>query len=273
MMQNLYQPIKGQIADIIDESPGIKTFVIVPERKFKFDTGQFVELTLPGEGEAPFTPSSSPAVTDKMEITIMNAGRVTNLLHKCRKGQMVGVRGPYGSGYPVSSFVGRQIYIIGGGVGLAPIRSLFLTLVARGNDFKKIVCRYGAKTPDDFIYKRSLFGEWQRIKGVDMKLTVDAANGEWKGNVGVVTTILGPDDVDVKNAVAVVCGPPVMMKYATLKLLDFGFADSSIYLSMEKNMSCGVGKCGHCMIGKYYVCKDGPVFTYEQIKRYPDIWD
>ena len=273
MNQNLYQPIDCEIIDIIDESPTIKTFVVVPEEKFKFATGQFVELTVPGEGEAPFTPSSSPTDTEKMEITIMKAGRVTDLLHQCKKGQKVGIRGPFGNGYPVDDFVGKQVYIVGGGVGLAPIRSLFLTLVDRIKDFKAVVCRFGAKTPDDFIYKKTLFSSWQKIAGVDMKLTVDKANGDWKGNVGVVTTILASDDVDIKNAVAVVCGPPIMMKFTTLKLLESGFAAKDIYLSMEKNMSCGVGKCGHCMLGKYYVCKDGPVFTYKQIEQYPDIFD
>jgi len=273
MSRNLYQPVNGEITDIIDESPTIKTFVVVPEEKIKFQTGQFVELTLPGEGEAPFTPSSSPADTEKMDITIMKAGRMTGLLHECNKGRKVGIRGPYGNGYPVDDFVGKEVYIVGGGVGLAPIRSLFLTLVDRIKDFKSVVCRFGAKTPDDFIYKKTLFGVWQKIDGVDMKLTVDKGNGQWKGPVGVVTTILEPKDVDIKNAVAIVCGPPIMMKFATLKLLDFGFKTKDIYLSMEKNMSCGFGKCGHCMIGKYYVCKDGPVFTYDQIKGYPNIWD
>ena len=273
MNRNLYQPINGGIVDIIDESPTIKSFVVVLEETFKFETGQFVELTLPGVGEAPFTPSSSPSDTKKMEITIMKAGRVTALLHECEKGQKVGIRGPYGKGYPIDGFVGKEIYIIGGGVGLAPIRSLFLTLVERIEDFKSVVCRFGAKTPDDFIYKNTLFDSWQKIEGVDIKLTVDKANGSWAGNFGVVTTILARDDVNIPNAVAVVCGPPIMMKFATLKLLEFGFGAENIYLSMEKNMSCGIGKCGHCMLGKYYVCKDGPVFTYDQIKGYPDIWD
>ena len=273
MNQNPYQPINGEIVDIIDESPTIKTFVVVPEEKFKFEAGQFVELTLPGEGEAPFTPSSSPAETEKMDITIMKAGRVTALLHECKKGQKVGIRGPYGNGYPVDDFVGEYIYIVAGGVGLAPMRSLFLTLVDRIKDFKSVVCRLGAKAPADFIYKKTLFGAWQEIDSVDIKLTVDEADGDWNGHVGVVTTILKPGDVDIANAVAVVCGPPIMMKHATLKLLEFGFQAKDIYLSMEKNMSCGIGKCGHCMIGKYYVCKDGPVFTYDQIKDYPNIWD
>jgi len=273
MSKNLYQPLNGRIVDIIDESTLIKTFVVVPEEEFAFKTGQFVELTLPGQGEAPFTPSSSPSDKEKMEITIMKAGRVTGLLHQCDKGQKVGIRGPYGNGYPVDDFAGKQIYIVGGGVGLAPIRSLFLTLVDRIKDFKSVVCRYGAKTPDDYIYKQALFGQWQEIEGVDIKLTVDNANGSWDGNVGVVTTILDKKDVNIQNAVAIVCGPPIMMKFAILKLLEFGFQKEKIYLSMEKNMSCGVGKCGHCMLGKYYVCKDGPVFTYEQIQNYPDIWD
>lgn len=273
MSENLYQPVNGEITEIIDESAAIKSFVVKPAEPVVFRTGQFVELTLPGEGEAPFTPSSSPNETEQMEITIMKAGRVTSLLHDCRPGQKVGIRGPFGNGYPVDGFVGKEIYIVGGGVGLAPIRSLFLTLVDRIKDFKKVVCRYGARTPEDFIYKSAVFDSWQKIDGVDMKLTVDNANGDWSGNVGVVTTIMNRDDVDVNNAVVVVCGPPVMMKYATFKLLDFEFAPKDIYLSMEKNMSCGVGKCGHCMIGKYYVCKDGPVMTYEQIKGYSKIWD
>ncbi len=273
MKSNLYQPVNGEIVDIIDESPTIKSFVVVPEEAFLFRTGQFVELTVPGEGEAPFTPSSSPAVTEQMEISIMKAGRVTALLHACEKGQRVGIRGPYGNGYPVDAFAGKDVYIVGGGVGLAPIRSLFLTLVDRVKDFKSVVCRFGARSPEDFIYKETLFGAWRQIEGVDIKLTVDQANGQWDGNVGVVTTILSPEDVDIRNAVAVVCGPPIMMKFATVKLLEFGFPPERIYLSMEKNMSCGVGKCGHCMIGKYYVCKEGPVFTYDQVAKYPNIWD
>jgi len=273
MTANLYQPVNGEIVEIIDESPTIKSFVVVPEEELAFETGQFVELTFPGEGEAPFTPSSSPAERGKMEITIMKAGHVTGLLHKCKAGQKVGIRGPYGRGYPVDDYAGKDVYIVSGGVGLAPIRSLFLTLVDRIGDFKSVVCRFGARTPEDFIYKPALFGPWREIEGVDIKLTVDQADDNWDGNVGVVTTILSPDDVDISNAAAVVCGPPIMMKFAVLKLLEFGFGAEQLYLSMEKNMSCGIGKCGHCMLGKYYVCKDGPVFTYEQIKKYPAIWD
>ena len=166
MKDNIYQPINGEIVEIIDESPTIKSFVVVPEEEFKFATGQFVELTLPGVGEAPFTPSTSPSVTERMEITIMKAGHMTGLLHDCKKGQKVGIRGPYGNGYPVDDFAGKEVYIVGGGVGLAPIRSLFLTLVERINDFKSVVCRFGARTPADFIYKNDVFGDciWRSIR-------------------------------------------------------------------------------------------------------------
>ncbi|MBC8392067.1 MAG: FAD/NAD(P)-binding protein [Deltaproteobacteria bacterium] len=273
MVKNPYQPINAQIVDVIDESPTIKSFVVKPGEAIPFKTGQFVELTLPGEGEAPFTPSSSPNQSEQMEITIMKAGRITSMLHSCKKGQLVGLRGPYGNGYPVDLFAGKEVYIVGGGVGLAPIRSLLLTLIDRIKDFKRVVCRFGARTPEDFIYKETLFGQWPKIDGLDIKLTVDKANGQWKGNVGVVTTILNADDVDIQNAVAIVCGPPIMMKFASFELVKQGFGPEDIYLSMEKNMSCGIGKCGHCMVGKYYVCKDGPVFTLSQLKEYPDIWD
>lgn len=272
MISNPYQPINAQIVDIINESPTIKSFVIQPDHPFSFKTGQFVELTLPGEGEAPFTPSSSPNQTDQMEITIMKAGRVTGLLHACKKGQPVGIRGPYGNGYPVEKFAGKEVYIVGGGVGLAPIRSLLLTLIENITEYKRVVCRFGARTPEDFIYKDSLFGQWPKIDGLEIKFTVDKANGQWKDNVGVVTTILKEGDVNINDAVAVVCGPPIMMKFASLDLVKKGFKYEDIYLSMEKNMSCGIGKCGHCMLGKYYVCKDGPVFTLDQVKDYPDIW-
>jgi NAD(P)H-flavin reductase len=271
MMNNLYQPMNAEIVEIIEESPMIKTFVVAPETAFGFQTGQFVEVTLPGEGEAPFTPSSSPSRTDRIDITIMKAGRMTGRLHECRRGQAIGLRGPYGRGYPIDDFVGKEIYIIGGGVGLAPIRSLFLTLTERIDQFKSVHCRFGAKTPEDLIYKQALLGPWQRLRGVDLRVTVDKANGSWKGHVGVVTTLLESNDVKVDNAVAVVCGPPIMMKFVTVKLLDFGFDPKDIYLSMEKNMSCGVGKCGHCMLGRFYVCKDGPVFTYDQIRGYTSL--
>ena len=271
-MNNIYRPIEAIVEDIIVETPTIKTFVLRPKEDFAFKTGQFIELTLPGIGEAPFTPSSDPNVKDKIEVTIMNVGKVTSLLHASAQNISVGIRGPYGKGYPLDRFAGKDVLIVGGGVGLAPLRSLLFSLFAEIDKYNKVILRYGARTPADIIYKEAI-GLWAKKKKVDLVTTVDTGSPEWKGNVGLVTTILKDLPLDLAKAVAIVCGPPIMMKFVNLKLLDLGFKPQDIYLSMEKNMSCGLGKCGHCRLGSYYACKDGPVFTYEQIKDLHDIWD
>jgi len=270
---NPYRPIKAEITGVISETPTIKTIRIEPKEPITFKTGQFVELTIPGIGEAPFTPSSRPAMKDIMEITIMNVGKVTEKIHELKKGDMVGVRGPFGKGYPMDRFKGKEILVVGGGCGFAPIRSLMYEFFDRSGEFKKLFFRGGCKTPQEFLYRGEIEGDWAKRKDLDLKLTVDKGDSGWKGNVGVVTTILDGIDMDYKSGVALVCGPPVMMKFSTKKLIEMGFKEENIYLSMEKNMSCGIGKCGHCRIGTYYVCKDGPVFTYDKIKNFSNIWD
>lgn len=260
------------LEDTIVETPTIKTFVLRPREDFEFKTGQFVELTLPGIGEAPFTPSSNPDTKDKLDITIMNVGKVTALLHTIRQNTSLGIRGPYGKGYPLENFAGKDILIVGGGVGLAPLRSLLFSLFAQINKYSKVVLRYGARTPQDILYKEQLL-QWSKHPKLNVVTTVDVGDATWKGNVGLVTTILKDLPVDLKMAVAIVCGPPIMMKFTTFKLLELGFKPEDIYLSMEKNMSCGLGKCGHCRLGRFYVCKDGPVLTFDKIKDLADIWE
>jgi NAD(P)H-flavin reductase len=271
-MKNIFRPIEAAIEDIIVESPTIKTFVFRPKEEFCFQAGQFVELTFPGIGEAPFTPSSDPNIKDRFDVTIMKVGRVTNILHSICKDNSVGIRGPYGKGYPLENFHGKDVLIVGGGVGLAPLRSLLFSLFSEIEKYNKVLLRYGARTGQDMIYKNAI-PEWAKKDKVDVVTTVDVGDPSWQGNVGVVTTIIKDLPINMSQAVSVVCGPPIMMKFVTLKLLDLGFKPQDIYLSMEKNMSCGLGKCGHCRIGKYYSCKDGPVFTYEQLKDIYDIWD
>jgi NAD(P)H-flavin reductase len=275
VLKNVYRPITAEILEVVTETPTIKTFVVEPKEDIGFKAGEFMEVTVPGLGEAPFTPSSSPSVKEKIDFTIMKVGKVTDAIHDMKSGDMVGLRGPFGKGYPLDAWKGKEILIVGGGVGGAPLRALFLALVERLDDFKKILYCYGARTPQDLVYKNQILDEWQKIdpKKVEIRVTVDEGDATWKGNVGVVTTVVKDLGLDLSNSIAVVCGPPIMMKFATFKCVELGYPDKALYLSMEKNMSCGIGKCGHCMLGQYMVCKDGPVLTYDLIKDKPAIWD
>ncbi len=270
MFRSPYKLIEAKLENIIAESPTIKTFTLRPSEKLSFATGQFINVAIPGMGEAPFTPSSSPLETETIDVTIMKTGRLTAMLHDLKPGATLGIRGPYGNGYPVEEFYGKEVVILGGGVGMAPLRSLLLTLISRIKKFKKVKLCYGARTPEDVIYK-TLFPEWEKISGLEVLRSVDKCSiGEWNETVGLVTCLLDNLKVDLTNSVSIVCGPPIMMKFGAKKFLDIGFQHKDIYLSMEQNMSCGIGKCGHCQLGPYFVCKDGPVFTYEQLKGIPD---
>lgn len=269
---NPYRPIRTEVLSVVPETPTIKTLKLKPSEPVPFQTGQFIELTVPGVGEAPFTPSSPPEVPETLEVSVMKVGRVTESIHALKPGDTVGVRGAFGTGYPLEEFAGKEVLVVGGGCGFAPLRSLMYELFRRSGEFKKLLFRGGCRTAKDFLYRKEIEG-WGQRGDLDIALTVDQGNGEWPGHVGVVTTILDGLEMDPQRGVAVVCGPPIMMKFATMKLLDLGFKRSNVYLSMEKNMSCGFGKCGHCRIGIYYTCKDGPVFRFDQISEFPNIWD
>ena len=273
-MPNPYEIIPASIYGIIQESPLIRTLRLRPDRPISFKTGQFIELSLPGVGEGPFTPSSSHFVSDVMDVTIMKAGFVTEHVHRARVGDRVGLRGPFGSWYPLEKFEGRDLLIMGGGAGLAPLRSLFLTLIAEVEKYKSITFLAGSKTPSDCIY-RDAVSQWRSYPNVRFLRAVDAVPPEetWEEDVCVVTRLLPKITINPSESPAVVCGPPVMMKFGTIDLLDMGFREENIYLSMEKKMYCGFGQCRHCVIGKYYACKDGPVFTYAQIKNEEGLWD
>jgi len=270
--QNPYRPIETKVLEVITETPTIKTLKLKPKEPLEFATGQFIELTVPGVGEAPFTPSSKPVIKDTIEVSVMRVGKVTEHIHELKKGDRVGLRGPFGTGYPMDDFKGKEVLVVGGGCGFAPLRSLMYEFFEHSGEFKSLFFRGGCKTPNDFLYRKEIEG-WAKRDDLDVKLTVDEGNGQWKGNIGVVTTILDGIPMNHAEGIAIVCGPPIMMKFATSKLQELGFKDNHIYLSMEKNMSCGLGKCGHCRIGTYYACKDGPVFRFDKIKGFPNIWD
>lgn len=269
---NIYRPFRAKLTRVIEESPVIKTFVLQPEKEFAFKTGQFIEVSVDGIGEAPFTPSSSPLVSDMLEVTVMRTGYMTGYMHDMKPGDDMGIRGPFGRGYPVELFHDKEVLILGGGCGFAPIRSLLYNLTAISDKLRKVTLCYGSRTPEDCIYKPYI-EELRKTPKFEVLRSVDRADGDWSERVGVVTILLDDVKPDIRNSVAVVCGPPVMMKYGTLKLLEMGYPDHDIYLSMEKNMSCGLGKCGHCMMGEYFVCKDGPVFPYAEIRNQPNIWN
>jgi NAD(P)H-flavin reductase len=269
---NFYKPLRSRLLQVIDESPLIKTFVLEPEEAFSFATGQFIEVTVDGVGEAPFTPSSSPLKKDRLEVTVMKTGYVTGIMHRMKPGDVMGIRGPFGRGYPVETFIDKEVLILGGGCGFAPIRSLLYQLIAISDNLRKVTLCYGSKTPEDCIYKPYI-QELRQTPKFEVFRSVDRGGPGWNERVGVVTVLLDDVSMDIQNSVAVVCGPPVMMKFGTFRLLEMGYPEHHIFLSMEKNMSCGLGKCGHCMMGKYLVCKDGPVFTYDEIKEQPHIWN
>jgi sulfite reductase subunit B len=269
---NPYRPLRAEVLDVITETPTIKTIRFKPEQPLTFRTGQFVEVTLPGVGEAPFTPSSKPSVKEVIEVSVMRVGKVTEKIHQLQKGDVIGVRGPFGNGYPIDSFKGKEVLVVGGGCGFAPLRSLMYSLFELSGQFKKLYFRGGCKTPTDFLYRKEI-ESWRQRSDLQLELTVDKGDETWKGPVGVVTTILDSAKMDYKNGIAILCGPPIMMKFGAKKIMEMGFKEQNLYLSMEKNMSCGIGKCGHCRLGLYYCCKDGPVFRYEQIKSCPEIWD
>jgi sulfite reductase subunit B len=270
---NPYRPIETEVLDVMTETPTIKTLKLKPKEELTFETGQFIELTVLGVGEAPFTPSSRPAIRDSIEVSVMRVGKVTEAIHNLKKGATVGLRGPFGTGYPMDEYLGKEVLVVGGGCGFAPLRSLMYEFFDHSGEFKALFFRGGCKTSNDFLYKEEI-DTWSKRNDLDVVLTVDEAkDGEWKGNVGVVTTILDGIPMNHASGVGIVCGPPIMMKFTTKKLLELGFKEKNIYLSMEKNMSCGLGKCGHCRLGIYYACKDGPVFRFDKIKNFPNIWD
>ncbi len=271
MPENVYRPIRTELLEVKRETPTIKTFRMAPDEPIAFRAGQFVQLTVPGIGEAPFTPSSSPAVRDEMEITILKTGLVTDTLHELEAGVDLGLRGPFGKGYPTEKMKGHPVVVVGGGVGLAPLRSLLHHLFENLQDYERVDIKVGARNPAELLF-RDQFEAWAGPDEVSLDVTVDVPDEAWEGNVGVVTTLLASFDYDVEDAYVVSCGPLIMLRFVTLACLNAGFKPEHIYLSMNRKMSCGLGKCGRCNIGPYYLCKDGPDVCYDTIKDYKDVF-
>lgn len=273
-MKNEYIPSPAIIESIRDESFDTKTFKVVFKDKgssasFNYKPGQFVQLSLLGIGEAPISITSSPCKKGFLEFTIRAAGKLTRATHKLKQGDKIHVRGPYGNSFPFEEVKGKDLYFVAGGIGLPPLRSVINEVFNKREEFGKIKVLYGAKTPDELCFKEEL-KRWQDITDTEVLLTVDKPDESWKGNVGVVTMLLDKTEITSTNGVAYVCGPPIMIRFVIERLTRTGFRDENIYVSLERYMKCGIGKCGHCNIGATFVCIDGPVFSYNQLKNMPE---
>jgi NAD(P)H-flavin reductase len=229
-----------------------------------FVAGQFNMLYAFGIGEVPISMSGDPGRPGPLVHTVRAVGPVSSALARARSGERVGVRGPFGAGWPVEQAVGADVLVIAGGLGLAPLRPALYRLLAERQRYGRLVLLYGTRSPADILFRREL-ERWRRRLDLEIEVTVDHATSDWRGNVGVVTTLIPRAAFDPLNSIALVCGPEIMMRFAIASLRDAGLPDDAIYLSMERNMKCAIGHCGHCQFGPTFVCKDGPVFRYDRI--------
>ena len=264
-----------RIVKVTDEAPEVKTFQLQFENEeegnaFEFKTGQFGEYSILGEGESTFCIASAPTRKGYIECTFRTAGRVTKALASKEAGEFITFRGPYGNVFPIDEWKGKNLLFIAGGIALPPMRSVIWNCLDLRENFKEISILYGARSVNDLVYKNEL-EDWNNRPDVNLVTTVDPGGetADWKGKVGYVPTVLEQMPINVENTIAIVCGPPIMIKYTFPVLEKLGFKDTDVFTTLENRMKCGFGKCGRCNVGKVFVCKDGPVFTLEQLKQLP----
>jgi len=271
--RNPFLPYIATVKEVIEETPTIKTFRVViddpAEREaFRFEPGQVAQLSVFGVGEATFVINSPPTRTEYLQFSVMRVGEVTTKLHELQPGDKIGVRGPLGNWFPYEDMKGKDILFIGGGIGMAPLRTLLLFMLDNRSDYGHITLLYGARSPQDLCYKEEL-KEWERREDLELVLTVDREFPDWEGRVGLVPNVLKELAPSPEGKVAITCGPPIMIRFTLQALAELGFGDDQIVTTLERRMKCGVGLCGRCNIGPRYVCKDGPVFTLRQLKELP----
>ena len=234
-----------------------------------FAPGQFSMLYVYGVGELPISISGDPHQGERLTYTVRSVGRATDALVKRLPGDTVRVRGPFGRPWPLEAAHGKDVIIVAGGIGLAPLRPAIYHLLRRRDDYVRVVLLYGARSPKDLLYRKQV-AEWGRLPDLQVLTTVDYGGTSWRGHVGVVTALFRHLRMHSAQTVAFTCGPEIMMRYVVRELLARGLTDADIYLSMERNMKCAVGSCGHCQLGPYFVCKDGPIFSYQQMRPWLD---
>jgi len=265
---SIYLP---QLAELIKVKPiaereKLFEFKLQDAKELGHKPGQFVEISLFGIGEMPVSVSSSPTRKGSFELAVRNVGNVSNALHNLREGATIGIRGPFGKGFPLESLKGKDILVVAGGIGLFPLRSLINYILDKRDEFGRFIILSGCRTPRERVFVNEL-GQWQKRQDAELLETVDRCDEEWTGNVGMITTLFSKVTVAPQNTFAIVVGPPVMYKFVVAECKKKGLRDEQILLSLERRMKCGVGKCGHCQINGVYVCQEGPVFTYAEILK------
>ena len=273
MMQETLIPKLGVVTDIRIDTPDVKTFRVVGldgKKVFDHMPGQCAMLSIPGVGEAMFSITSSPTNTEYMEFSIKKCGCLTQWLHAMDVGQQITIRGPYGRHFPVESELkGKNLLFVAGGIGLAPLRSVINYVRDNRKDYGKIMIVYGSRSKDDLVDYHEILDEWMADEGVEVKLTIDRPQDDWDGHVGFVPNYVKELEPDLDYNV-LMCGPPIMIKFTLAGLKELGFKETQVYTTMELRMKCGVGKCGRCNIGNKYVCKDGPVFRFDELDQLPN---
>ncbi len=269
IVQNPMVPDLFKVDEIFSETHDTFTLSLIsenPSNDFIYLPGQFNMLYAFGVGEVPISISGDPQESKHLLHTIRDVGTVTHALSKLETGQSVGLRGPFGSSWPIEKAKGNDVVIIAGGIGLAPLRPALYKLLSERDQYGDIALLYGARRPEDLLYTNE-FETWRGRFGIQVKVTVDSSEREWRGNVGVVTNLVPRVTFDPMNTVAMMCGPEVMMQFASLELKRCGVSDKNIYLTMERNMKCAIGFCGHCQYGPSFICKDGPVFSLDRVQH------
>jgi NAD(P)H-flavin reductase len=261
---NAYIPVPTRIGQMVEDIEDVFAWVLEPSEPFTFAPGQFNMLYAHGVGEVPISISGDPTDSSVLHHTVRVVGNVTRALGALDVGDEVGIRGPFGSAWPLAQAVGQDVLFVAGGLGLAPLRPAILSVLARRHEFGQVSIIYGARSPEDILFRRELEA-WRGRFDVTVEAIVDHSGADWYGPVGVVTRLVTQADVDPLSSVAMVCGPEIMMRFTARELEQRGFEQSQIWVSLERSMKCAVGLCGHCQLGGTFVCKDGPVYRYDEV--------
>jgi len=263
---NIYLPFPGRVEKIFKKTGDVNLYRVQMTKPVSYSPGQFFMVSLWGVGEVPISIASLQERKDTIEFCIRKAGFVTGAIHSLKEGETLWLRGPYGNGFSTDSVLGRDVVVVAGGIGIVPLRPIIQWFIKKRTDVKSVTLLYGSRTPDDVVFTDEV-EEWRK-GGIKVVVTVDRGRSGWTGNVGLVTTLWHEARINYKESVAFICGPEIMIRAAMQDLFFFGMPDESIVTTLEAHMKCGIGKCGHCYASEKYVCTDGPVFTFKEIKEF-----